>query len=342
MKAKTGNAKDIQAIEQWLKKKPLDDVSRRVIMPETVREPVKTQLLSALEPEESLCWMIDVPPKGIYHPQRAGSWLRKLWQIWELTPARLVALTGQRLLLITTTSAGIPPQVTAIPLDSILYLEHGMVLLFSWLSVYWYENHVPREEVIYFDSVDEEIFMPLILMLRSSIARRDKFDRSAEPGLPLNASRWDAEQQMVNPRDRDAFRNLPLKFLNLVPDYGLLNDEHICEVLLRPAQWRKRLGLARVITAPQMVVLRTDIYLLLAAEDVSRTNGGYGLTLTFLPCRYVRSVQVHRDERQCSLNISLETQKFSRDWSISFPIEMEAAVRGFTSRLDTDQDAQAG
>lgn len=342
MKAKAGYSKNIPAIEQWIKKKPVDHFSRRVITPDALSEPVKKLLLRALQSEERISWMIDVPPQGIYHPQRAGSWFRKFWQIWELTPGTLVALTDHRLLLITNTSVDIDPQITSILLDNILCLEHGIVLLFSWLNIHWHENDILREETLYFDSVDEAIFLPLIRSLRRSTASRDISALYERTEPPTDPGGWDDEKQLVDPCNRNALQKLPLKFLNMIPHYGLLHDEHISQVLYRPAQWRTLLGLTRVMTAPQMVVLHTDAYLLVAAEDLSWTNGSYGLTLIFLPCRFVQSVFTSRNGKQCSLNIHLETQRTARDWSFPFPLQMEEAVSAFARHLHGEQDRQVG
>ncbi len=311
MSAKTSCSQERAAVSQWLKKKPRDHFARRIPALDGLSEPVRTLLLQSLLPEERLLWMVELPPQGILRRARRAGGLGKIWPMWELTPGWLVALTNNRLLLIPTTILDGNTRIIAIPVEDILYLEQGMILLFSWIEVHWVEGGAAHEETLYYDSASEDDVLPLIQRLRCSIARSPPFAsewvNTQQPGLPL----------------------LPLKFRNMIPRYGLLNGEHICRAVYRPAQWRSLLGLARVMTSPRLVVLTTDAYLLLAAEDRSTTEMSYGLILTFLPVQFIQSIRAGRSGKRCSLNIHLQDGQAARDWSIPFPLELERAVRDF-------------
>jgi hypothetical protein len=318
-----------QAIEQWLKKRTADHFCVRITTPQVLSEPVQKLLLGALHPEEQPSWMIDVPPQGIYHPQRTGNWFQEIWQIWDLTPGRLVVLTGQRLLVISTTGIDKNSHIASIPFENIFYLEHGKILLFSWLGIYWIENGVLREEIIYYNSVSEGHFLPLIQMLRRSVSLCQRNSLPQDLDLPEDLNGRLNKTGKEDGGNQNALRELPIKFANMLPHYGLLDDEHICQVLFRPANVRKGWGRTRMFTTSQMVLVRTDAYLLLAAEDTSLPNDSYGLTLTFLPLPFVRTVQTSRDNKQCFLHVHLEAQKAAEHWSFPFSLAMEESVDDF-------------
>ncbi len=319
MEAETNFSQKRSAVEQWLRKKPQDHFARRVDTLEALREPLQSILLEALLPEEQSQWMIGLPSQGILHHQRQLSWFRKIWPMWELTPSWLIALTDRRLLLIRTTSDGQNSRITVIPVQDILYLEYGMILLVSWLSIHWTEHGAAREETLYYNSVSETICLPLIQMLRRSIARSQ-----------VNG-RIDEKLAGDHQHNRDMLQQLPFKFMNMIPRYGLLDEERICQTLYRPAQWRRLLGSARIMTSPRMVVLGTDAYLLFAEEDLSSKEGSYGLALTFLPLRFVQDIHASQDAKQSYLNIHLDVcqAKTTRDWSLPFPLETQEAIREF-------------
>lgn len=321
MCSKTDYSQERMTVTQWLKKKPQDHFTRRVPAPEALCEPVRTLLLQSLLPGERLQWMVELPPQGILRHKGRTGWLGKVWPMWKLTPGWLVTLTNHRLLLLPTI-LDTSPQIIAVPVEDILYLEQGIILLFSWVEVHWIERGIAHEETLYYDSGNEDDVLTLIQMLRRSIAR-----------IPPFSSEWADEKLTDDQRDQEILpgwqQQLPLKFLNLIPRYGLLNEEQICQTVYRPAQWHSLLGLARVMTSARLVVLTTNAYLLLAAEDRSNTDISYGLILTFLPVQFVQSIEVSRNGKRCSLNIHLQAGQAARDWSIPFPLEMERAVRNF-------------
>jgi hypothetical protein len=336
MRTKPDETQNTTAVERWLKKRTQDHFAKRISTPELLAEPVQTLLKEALLTGECLQWMIELPSQGILHRQRREGLFRRMLPRWELTPGWLIALTNQRLLMARTLVNEKDPRMSAIPVEKIVYLEQGMVLLFSWLEIHWVENGTVAQETFYYNSVDDQIFITFLQMLRQAMATIHTSTESRINFMPDAANISEVKYKRDDPPGRSFLERLPLKFKNLIPHYGLRKEEPIFQGIYRPAQWGKLFRIARVMTDPRMALLETDAYLLMMTEPIAKEEGDYGFTLTFLPRKFVRASIPGGTGPSCCLKIHLTTQQASRDWSLSFPTGMEEEVRDFARQINGD------
>ncbi len=313
--------------ETWFKRETSDNFARLIISLDEVDVSIREAIQQALLPGEALR---DLPGKSpnrplgklIYAPYqgllpRRGK-PRTFFNFllpWEFTPTWYLGLTADRLLMVRLAPKGnrlvldAGPRVTAIPLEAIISIQIGVVLLFSWLEITWAENGAARKETVYFNAVCDFLFFHLAAMLRSQIA--------GEP-VELNDLLADREPH-PDPASLQALSALPYKFKNLIPMRGLLPKEQIFRLVYRPAIWRSQLHLFRVQAAPRLVLLRTNHHLLFVEEEIAQMKEGYGLITTFVPAANVCSIAVEQKNATRSyLIIQAGLQGAAQEWRVPF------------------------
>ena len=300
--------------EGWFNKSARYHFARLVSDLTSLETPLREALQNALLPGETICWMIDAPYQGLLPKdaaRRKPGFSLHFLPIplpWVFTPDWILALTAQRLLLMQTSVPGKEPKVAAVPLENILFLRSGGILLFSWLEVHWVESGKLFQETIYFNTVCEPLFTRLTEMIR-----RSQVDSGEAPAA----------------RGLGALDPLPYKFMNLIPLRLLLPEEGVDRVLYRPAMWRQRLKFFRSMTAPRMALVRTQWQMVLAEEDLSGEEGSYGLISTFLPLKQVRSLSYQLEKDHLLLVISLALLDARQEIQIPFPLDREEDLHSF-------------
>ena len=145
----------------------------------------------------------------------------------QKTPAWVLALTEDRLLVATLAEAVSSPQVTVTPLANLLWLELGKVLLYAWFEWSWVTPGGPEHQRVYFNTVREDLFWELVNTIRRTII--------AQTGLPRSAAK----------QRREIFEDLPYKFKHLIPQRLLFRDEQVQAMVYQPTIWGRRWGLFR-------------------------------------------------------------------------------------------------
>jgi hypothetical protein len=325
-------------VEQMLKKRPADHYATRILSTEALREPFRTLLLEAVAlgaeaHEENLRWLIDLPAKGMLNSQRRSKWIRQFWPVWEYTPHWLAALTDRRLLLIGVREHGEKAETISIPVEAVVYLEYGMILLFSWITVYWVKNDQVCEQTLYYNAVSDQIVLPFIDLLCHALVQGRDGTTPGEPGLAASRNTF---AQRNDPHNGKFLEQMPVKFKNLIPHFGLRKGEQVCQALYRPAQ-KRRLLEKRM---PGIAMLQTNTGLLLATENTALGERSYGMTFTFLPLHHIQSIQQDRDDRSGCLHIRMEALHTARDLEVLFPAEMEREVSEFAHNFMAMQSAE--
>lgn len=295
----------------WYRRKTEDHFARPVVTSDDLDPIWRAALNAGLQPGEQPVWMIWAPYQAVLRQKRP---LRRDLP-WEFSPDWLLVLTPDRLLLLRVPAPDSPPQVIALDLASILSLQQGTILLYSWLTVTWVGQGAVRQEMIIYNAVGEPCFSRLVGLIRERLA----------PHLP------GPEQD-----HRAILADLPYKFKNLIPQRMLLPGETIHQVIYRPALWKRTLGIFRKMIAPRLAVVRTDDYLLFAEEDCSGTEGSYGFIATYLPLANVDHTALPPVQNGLEWQIALEWQGTCQELKITFPVAAEAAL----NKIDTSTTKQ--
>ncbi len=293
--------------EAWFASHTDDHFARLIQDLDELDEPVPAVLRGALQPGETCLLIIRVPYQGaLAAREHKQLWFKSL--PWEFTPDWVLALTNNRLLLVRLAETGNAPQVIPIPLENILSLQNGTVLLFSWFEVCWAENGAIRRQKVYYNAVSERLFTRLTAIVRAS---------------------WPAVGE--NEGGPCSLDKLPFKFKNLLPLRVFLPDEQAYRVLFRPSLWQTHHGLFRHMTAPRMALALTVSCLALAEEDLTGRDGSYGFIVTCLPRAAVRKIESVADVRKPALRISLARQGANLDLCTAFPPQSADALLAWVS-----------
>ena len=271
--------------------------------------PIRQVVLQLLTVDESIQRIIVAPFQG-WLKQHSGhpSRLFRVWMSWEFTPDCVLVQTTKQILFIPVLDDGNPGAVTCVPLDQILSIQLGTVLLSSWLEVCWVEEGTCHQQRVYFNSVSEKIFTGLVQEIRCR-----SINREVSPTLP--------------PQNRQALEALPFKFRNTIPIRFLLPREAVLQAVYRPAMWQKSLVFFRRLTAPRMTVVQTPTHLIFVEEDPFGDEENYDLIATFIATQALHSVKVYHAEARLDLIVSLGSKQKHKELVFSFPEATEKEIR---------------
>ncbi len=297
----------------WFARRSEDQYARPVERTEELRPDLQTALATTLEPGEPIYAMIFAPYQGRLKQRKDRRRFGFLLP-WQLTPNWLLALTSRHLLMVSVLEDS-SPTVVSIPLETILHLQSGVILLLSWFEVTWVENGAVRCQSVYFNAVCERFFDQLCLLIRERL--------SPQPARPATGT-WS---------NREILEPLPYRFKNLIPMRLLMPGEQILEVAFRPAAFTRAFGIFQRMVAPRLAVALTDRQLLLAEEDLSESESSYGFTATFVPVQHVCGATLLREEKGVILQLRLELRGAEKEIAIPFPPEREGEVQMLVEKL---------
>jgi hypothetical protein len=300
----------------WLSGRSEEHFARQIQNIGDLPAHVQQALLMLFLPGESLCRILYAPFQGVLKQYNARRHFLTFSLPWEVTPDTILLLTDQRL-FVTHLLDLENCEVEAICLDDLLYVRSGVVLLLSWMELCWVREGAVCREVIYFNTVSDKIFNAFSAVIRGHLVG----EGALGPG----------EQEET----QALLAGLPYKFMNIIPHRLLLPGEQIRRVLFRPVMFQMLLARLRRVIAPQMALVLTSHHLLLASENISGSEGDYGLVSTFLPLQRIRSAEVFLIEGQAYLEIHLAYRGACEDQFIPFQAEMEFDLRCFAKGLNT-------
>jgi hypothetical protein len=306
--------------QRWLDKHSNDHYAWPVSTLDELSPELRTAFREALEPAEPVECMIYAPCQGLL--RRTTDRKFHLLLPWQFTPDWVLAVTSRRVLL-AKAGAITASQIISIPLQDIIYLKVGFVLLFSWIELHWADSDGVHQQTIYYNSVSECLFDNLSLKIRNQtqhlLATRS-FEHA--PAVP----------------NAEYFRRLPYKFQNLIARRMLLSDEQISAVLFRTVVRKTFLGVFRSRQLPQAALIFTDRHLLIAEEHLTDREESYGLNNTFIPIGRIQRLETEIEGDMLSLIISLSHCGSTTTINLSFPIEMRERLLDFARHFPGRDD----
>lgn len=180
------------------------------------------------------------------------------------------------------------------PLDTIISLEYGRILLKSWLKLYTTSQPV----TINFNSVTENLFQPIIDAIR--------------PVVPSEESRQALNNRQQALSKLEFLRKANLKYLNmglqsLLPDSKILGHVYQPDIHLTTLNLFNKPVFSKFLTCH--LTLLTDKELIVIKES-KRTKGKkeglYGVIFTFIPHRHISRMTFENisGKTDCALNIT--------------------------------------
>lgn len=286
--------------------------------------PVRSALAEHLLPGETIRQIIFAPRQD--RPVRRDGLLNwpGYWLLVQQTPAWVLALTMDRLLVATLVEPASRPQITVTPLADLLWLEVGKILLYSWFEWSWATPGGPQRQQVYFNTVSEDLFRKLANAVRRTII--------AQAGLP----------QPVSKRGRGGFDELPYKFRNLIPQKLLFRDEQAQVIVYQPAIWGRRWGLFRHQRAAATVVVLSPDHLLVVQDDLSEGRATYGIIVRYCPSGRLRGAALERAGDDLRLQVTLSVRETKETLRLLFEPGAEPALQALLAQIAARGGAAAG
>jgi len=262
-----------------------------------------------LEPDEAIDQLTVAPRQELIGIPSA-------WQHWLglrtatlQTPAVMIALTSERLLVATITQPGSSPAVASIPTAALLWVELGEILIFSWFECVWAAPDGVQRLCVLFNAVGVAHFERMRRQLcRSMIQQAD-----------LKPEQGDRKRRLL--------ADLPYKFGNMIDNILLLADERIDDVIYRPALWQQRWRIWRRMRAPAVALVLSNYHLLLFRETNSTHMPDYGWIARYCSLRRVRGLALQEDEAALRLDITVGVGGAERTFGVLFPSDLDARLR---------------
>lgn len=244
---------------------------------------IATLLYAAID-DESIRTIIVAPRQRLIAAQ--GGWRRRLFRAlpWRWTPAWVLVLTDERLLVATRTQPDANPTLHSISPAALLAVEVGVVLLMGWMTCVWAEQGRAETLEVRFNTISDSFFWEVQQWLCQAAA-------APTPPIPLD-------------RHLERLAALPYRFRHRIPRH-LLPGEVIEAVLFQEAIWRRRFRLFRRRVTPSHVVLLTDAHILVVSdEEAEAGSASHGVIARYFPRRHVQAVSVTTKDRRALLTVS--------------------------------------
>ena len=232
-----------------------------------------------------------------------------------LTPNWILALTSQRLLLVSITPAGAVTQLQAIPFERLLSFQQGSILLFSWIEFSSLQQGQIKRTRIYYNTSSSDLFEELSIQLRTLISGQNV----------LTSSSTEVDSPLLNP--------LSYKFRNMISMYLLLPGEQIQSLLYRPAIWQGRSFYRRELAA-NLAIVTSHFYFMLAEENRSNTRAKYGMIYSYIPLARVKDLSVRHEPQRLQLVLTTRLQNLEQEIKIPFPPEGENELMAFVDQFN--------
>jgi hypothetical protein len=269
---------------------------------------------------DSIRLIIKAPAQSILRDQTRQRWWLRGLLAWEVTPQRVVVLTEDRIVMITSPyqaeeEVGLgknikddltraeyasewenltrEPDVQVTFLRDICSIETGSILLSSWFEWTYLSEGYPKRNRIYYNTVSRDLFERFGELIRQYILTMH--------GLELS----------VGKTDLASLEGLPFKFKRMIPAHLLLPGEKIRTAAYCPSIWKKDLGIFHRQISPRQVVVITDCHLILVQEEPSIGEDGYGLIAQFFPITYVEQLDLNQKAEGSELVLILSHPQYS-------------------------------
>jgi len=244
---------------------------------------------------------------------------------------KLVCRVGENVWVLEKIRDGLSS--TCFPLADICYVENGMILLHSWITIHGVNSTgVPTSATLKFNSVTDHVMAPLVESMRPSLTGQ---------GVPV-AGR-DSSQFDYLARQSFKFRSYA--------EATIRPDEPVVETILQPEICSKLVRLSFVslsrAVAPAHLTILTDCELIDIRDDISQRwlNGHpHGGIWTYVPLSRIVSISLGSQKKNTLvLSIWLPgKQRFDSVFEASARAELERLiehVNGSASRVVAHRSA---
>lgn len=300
---------------EWVIERPTrQDFATRVDRLDDLDPEIVQAIQAELTPGEQTLILLKVPSQVV---EEGGKDSKRFFFNSRriLTPNWILALTAQRLLLVSVTPAGVVTQLQAIPFEHLLSFQMGSILLFSWIEFSSLQQGRIRPTRIYYNTSRSELFEELSIQLRTLISGQKAL---ASPSTEV-------ESPLLNP--------LSYKFRNMISMYLLLPGEQIQSLLFRPAIWQGRSFYRRELAA-NLAIVTSHFYFMLAEENMSNTKAKYGMIYSYIPLARVKDLSVRQEPERLQLLLTTRLQNLEQEFKVLFPPERENELKAFVDQFN--------
>lgn len=237
-------------------------------------------------------------------PQEYGvlrmNWLRILPFARRTTPQRTLVINDEQIIIVEMTDAGL--NTIVIPVQDIIYIGMGIILLYAYLELVWMGNNQTHEIKIEFNSVGESVIRDQISRIRTILARQQDAaitDGSTAPNT----------------------KSFPFKFQSYLR-LSLLRNEMLLGAVYQPALRDSR-GWRRIFLSPNRLVAVTDQSVIILEDAENSPASKYGVVTRFVPVLHIREIVFKRDLSLSRMDVLLGTEDTLQ--TLSIPLDARNA-----------------
>jgi hypothetical protein len=255
-------------------------------------------------------------PYTLVIPEEKGAFFQ------ALKSAKMLCVSEDRLFLLENIR-GIAVS-KEIPLDSIVSLEHGRILLKSWLKISTGSNTI----TIPFNTVNENLFLPVIEAIRPAAKH--------EALSPLSQIRHQQELSKLGYLWKTNFKYFNLSRKSILPGESIREVVYQPEIQLSTLTLFKKPVFSKAITGHLAILTDHELILI---NEVEKTKNSqhllYGGIFTYLPLKQISNVtfQEKKGQTDCVMNVTLSDEtcyraEFSSNSAVNLELFKEACANG--------------
>ncbi|MTI58340.1 hypothetical protein [Geosporobacter ferrireducens] len=164
------------------------------------------------------------------------------------------------------------------PLEDIIQIEHGKILLYSWIKISACIDNALDCFIVEYNTVTEFLFAEVITIIRTSIGT-------------LNELLYKKEKS-----DIDKIELLEYKFKNYAR-YCLLPESEVIGLVFQQKIKKRCLGFLHKNISPTHLVMLTNKELIIIKEDdkMTKSTSAYCQIYNYIPLNKIKMLTVNRD-----------------------------------------------
>lgn len=211
-----------------------------------------------------------------------------------------------------------------IPLDSIVSLEHGRILLKSWLKISTGSNTM----TIPFNTVHEHLFLPVIEAIRPAV--------NSEELSPLAQIRHQQELSKLGYLWKTNFKYFNLSRKSILPGESIREVVYQPELQISTLKLFGKSVLSKALTGHLAILTENELILI---NEVEKTKDAqhllYGGIFTYLPLKHISNVSFEgkKGQTDCVMKVTLSDKtchrtEFSSDSAVNLELFKDACASG--------------
>jgi len=258
-------------------------------------------------------------PYALVIPEEKGTFFQ------SLKSAKMLCVSENRLFLLENVRGLAISR--EFPLDSIVSLEHGRILLNSWLKISTGSNTI----TIPFNTVNENLFLPVIEAIRPRV--------TVEELSPFYQVQHQQELAKLGYLWKTNFKYFNLSRKSILPGESIREVVYQPEIEFSALTLFKKPVIQRTLTGHLAILTENEFILI---KEVEKTKAPehvlYGGIFTYLPLKRISQVtfEEKKGKTDCVMNIALSDDscyraEFSSDSAVNLELFKEACASGLAS-----------